>query len=44
MVKRVILLDCTRDTGRVEHMTIILIYVDKETGSIEEHFVGFVAV
>jgi hypothetical protein len=39
-----VLVDCTGDAGLVEHMSIILRYVDTETGFIEEHFVGFVAV
>jgi hypothetical protein len=47
-VKRIkyfaILLDCTRDAGRVEQMAIILRYVNTEKGCIEEHFVGFMAV
>jgi hypothetical protein len=43
-VKHFAMLDCTRDAGRVEQMTIILRYVDTETGCIEEHFVGFIAV
>jgi hypothetical protein len=38
------LLDCTRDAGCIEQMTIILRYVDTETGCTEEHSVGFIAV
>jgi hypothetical protein len=46
-IKRVkrsaILLDCTRHSGRVQQMTVILRYVDTETWCVEEHFGGFVA-
>jgi hypothetical protein len=38
------LLDCTRDAGGVEQMTIILRYIDTETGFIKEHSVRFIAV
>jgi hypothetical protein len=39
-----ILLDCIGDAGLVELITIILRYVDTETGCVEEYFVGFIAV
>jgi hypothetical protein len=39
-----ILLDCTRDAGCVENTTVILRYFDTETGFIEEHSFGFIAV
>jgi hypothetical protein len=39
-----ILLDCTRDAGRVDQMTIIPRYVGTETGCIEEHFARFTAI
>ncbi|GFW91513.1 zinc finger MYM-type protein 1 [Trichonephila clavipes] len=37
------LLDCTRDVSRVEQMSIILRFCNSSTGTIEEHFVGFIA-
>jgi hypothetical protein len=39
-----ILLHCTEDADLVERKAIILRYDDTETGCIEEHFVGFIAV
>ena len=38
------LLDCTIDASRVEQMPIILKFCNSSTGSIEKHFVGFIAV
>lgn len=39
-----IILDCTRDIGRVEQLSVILRTTNMETATIEEHFMGFVAV
>jgi hypothetical protein len=39
-----ILLDCARDAGSVEEMTIILRFTDTETGCIREHIVEFTAL
>lgn len=38
------MLDCTKDAGRVEQMTVIFRFCNCETGLIEEHFVGFLDV
>lgn len=38
------LLDCTRDCSRVEQMSVILRFCDTSTGTIVEHFMGFLAV
>ncbi|KAH9643689.1 hypothetical protein HF086_001799 [Spodoptera exigua] len=38
------LLDCTRDCSRVEQMSVILRFCDASTGTIVEHFIGFLAV
>ncbi|XP_025421456.1 uncharacterized protein LOC112691424 [Sipha flava] len=39
-----IILDCTRDIARVEQLSVILRTTYMETATIEEHFIGFVAV
>jgi hypothetical protein len=39
-----IILDCTRDISRVEQLSVILRFINKDTADIEEHFVGFLAV
>lgn len=38
------LLDCTRDCSKVEQMSVILRFCNTSTGTIEEHFIGFLAV
>ncbi|GBP69990.1 52 kDa repressor of the inhibitor of the protein kinase [Eumeta japonica] len=40
----ILLLDCTRDCNRVEQMSVILRFCDTSTGTIVEHFMGFLAV
>ena len=39
-----IILDCTRDVSRVEQMSLVLRYVDVNSGDIKEHFIGFIPV
>jgi hypothetical protein len=39
-----IILDCTRDISRTEQMSLILRYVNVNTGHIEESFLGFLPV
>lgn len=39
-----ILLDCTIDYSRVEQMSVILRFCNTSTGTIEENFIGFLAV
>lgn len=38
------LLDCTRDCSRVEQMSVTIRYCNTSTGTIEENFIGFLAV
>lgn len=38
------LLDCTRDCSRVEQMSVILRFCNTSTSTIEENFIGFLAV
>lgn len=39
-----ILADCTRDIASIEQFSIVLRYVDLESGDIEEHFIDFIPV